>query len=57
MTTNHKPSAWTISIAPTRQGIRVRTNSDVGDVLADRLSQYVEQCLLRFAQMEGNHNV
>ena len=52
LTQNHTTPDWTISIRPTRTGIKVHTNADVQDVLADQLGRYIEQCILKFAAAE-----
>lgn len=42
---SQRQSNWSITISPTKTGMRVRTNADVNDVLADHVSRYVERCL------------
>lgn len=45
-------SKFKIIIEPTQRGLRVRTDSLVGDTLADELAQYLEEALVQFANAE-----
>jgi len=44
---------WSIQIRPTPTGVKIQTDAYVGDVLADKLSRYLEQCLVEFAAARG----
>jgi hypothetical protein len=50
MMTTDKRKPWTIKITPTRTGVKVHTQANVNDVLADRLSRAIEQFVAQFAQ-------
>ena len=42
--------SWKITITPTETGVRVRTQTQVGEREVVKLSEYIERALLRFGK-------
>jgi hypothetical protein len=43
---------WRITVTPSKTGVCVSTVSSIGDTLAEKLSQVVEQAILEAARSE-----